>query len=309
MAGAGESRARDTIGELLRDAALRLSQSGSETPRLDAEVLLAHVLRVDRTTLLASLEATVGADQAKGFGATVERRLTGEPVSYIRGLKEFYGLVFSVDRRALVPRPETELVVDLALARLGRMLTSAPRPQGSSLRIWDVGTGSGAICVAVAAEGRRRGYSADIRLRATDVSADALSLAVENAVVHGVADMIDFERADLTSVADPQPVDLLLANLPYIASDVIPTLPVAASFEPVAALDGGPDGLAFIRRLIEALPEALAPHGVALLEIGSDQVAAVRTMVDGSRHGWSVAIHDDLAGQPRVAEIWHGVSS
>jgi len=161
---------RRPSAQLLREAAARLAESGSETPRLDAEVLLGHVLRVDRATLLAGPEAGVGADAEREFGELVGRRASGEPVSYIRGLKEFYGLVFTVDRRALIPRPETETLVDLALARIATMLTSAPRPPDDPLKIWDVGAGSGTICVALAVESlpprlrRRRALLCDRRL-------------------------------------------------------------------------------------------------------------------------------------------------
>jgi release factor glutamine methyltransferase len=129
-----------TIGSVLRDAAARLAESGSETPRLDAELLLGHVLRVDRATLLAAPEAAVSEAQAGAFDALVTRCGSGEPVAYIRGLKEFYGLVFTVDPRALIPRPETETLVDVALDRIARMLTAAPRVAGSKLRVRDVGT-------------------------------------------------------------------------------------------------------------------------------------------------------------------------
>jgi release factor glutamine methyltransferase len=298
-----------TVGQLLRDAAVRLTESGTDTPRLDAEVLLGHVLRVDRATLLAGPEAGVGAEAAHEFADLVERRASGEPVSYIRGIKEFYGLALTMDRRALIPRPETETLVDLALARLTSLLTRAPRDAGEPLLIWDVGTGSGAIAISVAVECRKRGYAGDVRIRATDGSSEALSLAVENAVVHGVADVIDFATADLTgeanstTTADQQGVDLLLANLPYIATDVVATLPIAASFEPRAALDGGPDGLHAIGRLITELPHALAAGGTALLEIGADQGEAVPRLVADLGSGWQSVVHHDLAERPRVVEI------
>jgi len=300
-----------TVGEVLRDAARRLMESGSETPRLDAEVLLGHVLRVDRATLLAGPEAGLGAEQAREFERLVERRSRGEPVSYIRGLKEFYGMAFIVDSRALIPRPETETLVDLALARISTLLTSAPRDAGTPLRVWDVGTGCGAIAVAIAAQSRRRGYASDVSLRASDSSSDALALAVENAVVHGVADAIDFIPADLTETADPtnslESVDLLVANLPYIASALLPTLPMAASFEPQAALDGGPDGLRVLARLIAQLPTALQPHGETLLEIGSDQADAVQALIADLGAGWSSAVERDLSGSARVVDIRRAV--
>lgn len=296
-----------TVGQLLRDASARLRESGSETARLDAELLLGHVLRADRATLLAAPEAFVGPGLAQQFGELVDRRATGEPVAYIRGLKEFYGLALTVDRRALIPRPETELLVELGIERVREMLTGTPRPPGSPpLLVWDVGAGSGAVCVALAVESRRRGYAKEMQVLATDVDDQILALAIENAVSHGVADVIRFERADLLdTVGEGSAVqaDLVLANLPYIPSDILPTLPVAASFEPAAALDGGPDGLTLVRRLLEQLPDALRPQGDCLLEIGSDQAEAVRDAVNHRLSGWYFAIHDDLSGRPRVAEV------
>jgi len=128
-------------------------------------------------------------------------------------------------------------------------------------------------------------------------------LAVENAVVHGVADAIDFAVADLTDSPDSRPVDLLVANLPYIPTATVPTLPVAASYEPASALDGGPDGLDVIRRLISQLPHALNDGGVALLEIGADQPEAVEQAVGRLGEGWKSVVHQDLGGRPRVVQI------
>lgn len=301
---------RLTVGSLLREAAKTLRASGSESARLDAELLLGHVIRADRTALLAAPEAPVGADHARIFSELVARRAEGEPVAYIRGLKEFYGLVLSVDPRALIPRPETELLVELGIDRLRRLLTERPRPQGSGpLVVWDVATGSGAVCVALVVESRRRGYAADVRFRATDVSADAIALATENAVAHGVADSIDFavaDLADLTGLPEVSPADLLLANLPYVPAAVVPTLPVAASYEPALALDGGADGLELVRRLIGQLEDAVRDGGVALLEIGAEQAEEVRTATAGALPDWDVAFHADLAGLPRVAELSRG---
>lgn len=312
MSWSGSSTTATTVGQLLREAGERLAAAGSESPRLDAELLLGHVLGVGRATLLASPESGVSEAQTSVFEGLIERRAKGEPVSYIRGLKEFYGLVLSVDERALIPRPETETLVDLALARVGTALTGAPRPDGADkLLVWDLGTGSGAIAIALAAESRRRGYLRDVRFLATDLSADALALATENAVAHGVADAITFARADLTDLAatDLEPADfhadILTANLPYIPSAVVPELPVAASFEPRDALDGGTDGLTIVRQLVQQLPGALTEHGVALLEIGSEQADPVVTLAPP---GWRVEIHDDLAGRPRVAEFTRGES-
>jgi release factor glutamine methyltransferase len=281
-----------------------LHASGSESARLDAELLLCHVVRADRASLLAAPEAPVGADHVAQFQDLIARREGGEPVAYIRGLKECYGVALSVDPRALIPRPETELLVELGLARLRYMLVERPRPQtGKPLLVWDIGTGSGAIAVVMAIEARRRGYAADVRFRATDVSADALSLATVNAVSHGVADEIEFAVADLTELPGASVADLILANLPYIPHRTIRTLPVAASFEPALALDGGEDGLEIVRRLLGQLERAVADEGVVMLEIGDGQADDIREAVADALPGWRVTLHDDLASVPRVAEL------
>ncbi len=288
---------------LLASATQRLRDSGSPSPRLDAELLLGYILRTDRAGLLAHPDTALGPGQIRQFEEGVERRATGEPVAYIRGIKEFYGFAFASDKRALIPRPETEVLVDIALARISGMLTSAPRPAGTPpLLIADVGTGSGAIALSLALECRRRGYESHVRLVAADLDDQALSLARENGVAHAVADMVEFSRADLVPPSDRQ-YDLIVANLPYIPSAAIPDLPVAASFEPAAALDGGPDGLAVIGRLLDVLPAELAPGRRALLEIGADQADRVAALATDRLPGWPLSIHSDLGGQPRVAEL------
>jgi release factor glutamine methyltransferase len=293
------------VRETLEEGVRRLRESGSESPRLDAELLLAHVAGVDRTAILAHPEVALGDGQLATFRSLIERRAGGEPVAYIRGLKEFYGLSFAVDRRALIPRPETEELVAIALARITERLTAKARPHGAlRLRVLDVGTGSGAVVISLALVLRRRRFGPEVRLSATDVSEDALALALENAVAHGVADVIDFYPGDLF---DGLPLgyhaEVIVANLPYVPSSVVPELPRAASFEPPRALDGGADGLALVRRLLAALPEALTQDGVALLEIGSNQTEGLVTAVAELLPGWSATVHPDLSGVPRVAEI------
>lgn len=299
-----------SVADLLRAGSQTLDAAGSETPRLDAELLLGHVLGVSRATLLAEGESGVSQGQRGAFEDLIARRASGVPVAYLRGMKEFYGLALSVDERALIPRPETETLVGLALDRIAARLTDAPRPADARpLLVWDVGTGSGAIGVALAVECRRRRYANDVTFRASDHSWDALALATENAVAHGVADAIAFAQADLTDLPGADQADLLVANLPYVPTNVVPTLPVAASFEPHGALDGGADGLAILRRLLAQLPHALADYGVALLEIGADQGAALGAAVGALLPGWTLVIHDDLAGRPRVAELTRGAGA
>ncbi len=300
----------DTTAALLREGVERLREAGSETPRLDAELLLGDAVGVGRTVILAHPDALVGADAARRYRADLERRAAGEPVAYLRGLKEFFGLAFSVDRRALIPRPETERLVELGEAELMRRLGAAPRTAGTPpLRVVDVGTGSGAIVVALAVVLRRRAALSSVEIRASDLSNDALDLARENAAGHAVADSITFVQADLLpgSGGDEEgSFDVVLANLPYVRHDAMAGLPVAASFEPVVALDGGVDGLEVIDRLLGQLPGALSDGGIALLEIGADQGEAIVRHCAERLPGWSCVVETDLAGLPRVARIRRG---
>jgi release factor glutamine methyltransferase len=256
--------------------------------------------------VLAHPEAPVGADAARRYLTDIERRSAGEPVAYIRGIKEFYGLAFHVDQRALIPRPETERLVELAEAEVRRRLGLGGVAR-EPLRIVDVGTGSGAIAVALAVAVRRIGAADAVAITSTESSPDALDLAKENAVSHGVADLIAFTAVDLLPEDSAGgSFDLVLANLPYVRHDAMAGLPLATSFEPAVALDGGTDGLEVIGRLLARLPDALAPDGSALLEIGADQGEAIAALVVDRLPGWACTVEVDLAGLPRVARISRG---
>ncbi len=300
------------VGELLSGAVERLRLAGSESARLDAEVLLASAIGAERTTLLAYPEAPVGAGALERFEEALTRRERGEPVAYIRGIKEFFGLAFGVDGRALIPRPESERLVEIGLAAVMARLTAPGRGRGSAaVRVVDVGTGGGAIIISLARELRRKkvNLATDVMLAATDVSPDALDLARENAVGHAVGDAIQFIEADLLPGELPDgggAIDVILANLPYVRSDAIAGLPIAASFEPAGALDGGIDGLDVIRRLLARLPDVLAAGGVALFEIGADQGADAPAAVAEVVAGWDVAIETDIAGHPRILRVTRG---
>jgi release factor glutamine methyltransferase len=296
-----------TVGELLTSAIERLRAAGSTSPRLDAELLLGDAVGAGRTAVIAHPDVPVGIDAQASFERALGRREQGEPVAYIRGLREFRGLAFHVDDRVLVPRPETELLVELAEREIVGRLTVAPRPPGSpALRVADIGTGSGAIAVAVVSALRRRRMADDVLVIATDVSEDALDVARVNAVSHGVADRMMFFAADIAPPHVDPPYAVVVANLPYVRTADLETLPREVRFEPRLALDGGDDGLDLIRRLLQALRTILRADGVALLEIGADQGDAIETAVSAALPGWRCEVLPELAGWPRVARILPG---
>ncbi len=292
-----------TVHALLSDAVERLRVAGAETPRLDSEVLLANILGIDRTGILAHPEAPVGDAAAARFSEAIARREAGEPVAYIRGVREFLGLAFATDRRALVPRPETERLVELAELEIGRRLTLAPRPPGASpIRVVDVGTGSGAVAIALAVRLFARRMLDEVDILAVDDVAETLDLAKENSAGHAVGDRIRFTLADLIPLPE-RPLDVIVANLPYVATGALADLPVPVAFEPRHALDGGPDGLDVIRRLIALLPDVLAQQGVAFLEIGADQGSSIVSVVAELPGRWTCTVERDLAGLPRIARV------
>jgi release factor glutamine methyltransferase len=293
----------DTVAQLVTTAAERLAAAGSASPRLDAELLMGTALGVDRVGVLAHPDAPAGAGAAAAFETLVARRERGEPVAYLRGFREFHGLAIATDPRALIPRPETELLVDEALAAIVSRLAAAPRPPGTAaLRVADVGTGSGAIAVALVAALRKRRMDGHVTVVAVDVSPDALDLARENAVGHGVADRMVFREGDLLPGGEP-PYAVICANLPYVATAAMDGLARDLSFEPRLALDGGPDGLDVVRRLLDRLPLVLDGDGVALLEIGADQGETVVAAVAEILPAWRCTVRQDLAGLPRLARV------
>jgi release factor glutamine methyltransferase len=227
-------------------------------------------------------------------------------------MKEFHGIALTVDARALIPRPETELLVDTAIATVMTALTSgADRP--GVLRVVDIGTGSGAVAIALAVALRaRRVPPEDLEITAVDVSPDALELARENAVAHGVGDRLRFLAGDLLPAgARSQPLDIVLANLPYLRTAELDSLierRLSAAYEPRLALDGGPDGLTIIGRLLDQLAWGLAEDGVALLEIGGDQGESAMAVVGERLPGWVGETLPDLAGLPRVLRLRRGAA-
>lgn len=288
-------------GSLLTDAVERLQRSGSPSPRLDAELLLSHALGRDRAWLHAHPEAAVASDVEAIFAGWVRRRETGEPIAYIRGFKEWFSLHVAVDPRALIPRPETELLAESAIHEIAARLVRDAAP----IVAWDVATGSGAIALAIALRFRAALALRRLRLVASDVSPEALELAAENLAGHGAADRATLACADLLDPAGGQlPIpDFVVANLPYVATAEVDAGTGSLAFEPRAALDGGRDGLDVVRRLLAQLPDRLAPGGVALLEIGAGQAAAVRAAIDDVPLRAVVTALPDLAGIDRVIRI------
>lgn len=284
-----------TVGEALAAATQRLRDAGSDTPRLDAEVLMAFVSGRDRTWLLAHPEAPLS--EAEAFEAAVARRAAGEPVAYIRGFKEWRSLRIRTDARALIPRPETELVVEAAEAEILSRLERQPTTVA-----WDLGTGSGAIALALALDFEDALTGSRLRLIATDASAEALELAAENLEAHGAADAVELEVADLLAPAGerlPRP-DVVTANLPYVSSAEVDERVGSLGFEPRIALDGGPDGLDLLRRFLAEAPDRAAPGATLILELGVNQVEAIRELAPARA---SVSVVPDLAGLDRVVRI------
>jgi release factor glutamine methyltransferase len=301
MSPAETQAVRGTAAAALADAVTRLRDAGSPTPRLDAEILVAHILERDRAWLLAHLDEPMPSRARTDLAGWVERRAGGEPVAYIRGFKEWYGLRVATDRRALIPRPETELLVDAAITDIAERMGRDRRP----ITIWEVGTGSGAVSVVLARRFRSALALGRLRLVASDVIPDAVELAAENLAAHGVDRLVTLAVTDLldpVGSVDEKP-DLVIANLPYLRSDEVATGLGSLGWEPAAALDGGPDGLALIRELVERLPQRLAGDGTALLEIGEDQAEAIRVMAEHLSGAWSVSTIRDLAGHERVVRL------
>ncbi len=288
-----DTRARTSIRDAILHASARLRQAESPTPRLDAELLLGHVLGRERAWLLAHPEVEA---ETEGFEPLVERRAAGEPIAYLRAFKEWHGLRIKTDPRALIPRPETELLADAAADEVDRRLMSEP------VVAWDVGTGTGAVAIALALRFADAIRTGRLTLIASDISPEALALAGENANDHGVADVIDLVEADLLEpvVASAPRPDVVVANLPYVATAEVDEGHGSLGFEPRLALDGGPDGLDLLRRLLEELPARAAPGATAFLETGFDQGAAVRGLAPP---GGSVMIVPDLAGLDRVVRV------
>ncbi len=280
-----------TVGRLLATTTAFLAQKGSGTPRLDAELLLSKVLAMPKVQLYVNFERSLTEEELNQYRDLVRRRARHEPVAYILGRKEFYGLTLKTTPAALIPRPETEHLVDEAL-RLAREFWP-----GQAVRIADLGCGGGAIALALA-HSLPQG-----ELAAVDISAEALALARENADALGLAERITFDLGDLLAPLPGRTFHLICANLPYIPTPEMKTLmPDVAGHEPHLALDGGPLGLTLIERLLRAAPDHLEPGGHVLLEIWPDSLPALEALAREIGFTPAEPIRD-LAGLNRIAVL------
>ncbi len=274
------------VGDALQQARRRL-EVVSESAALDSQVLLAHIMGQTKAWILAHPEALLTSGQEQNLESSLSSLEAGEPLPYVLGHWEFYGVSLRVTTAVLIPRPETELLVETALA----WLSKNPKRR----RAADIGTGSGCIAVALAK------HLPDLKVTATDISSEALQVARANAEEHGVSERIEFIEGDLLAPLN-EPVDVLCANLPYIPTSTLHELAVYRH-EPAVALDGGPDGLQFIRRLLEDAPRVLTGSGLILLEIEASQGGAVIEIARAAFPAAKVEVRQDLAGHARMVSL------
>jgi len=264
----------------------RFGDAGIDSPRLSAQVLLAHALGCDRVQLYTQFDKPLGPDELGRYRELVKRRLAGEPVAYLVGSQEFWSLPLAVDPRVLIPRRDTEAVVEVVLESVG--------DRAAPLSVADIATGAGPIALALARE------LPAARVTATDASAAALEVARLNAERLALADRVELREGDLlAALPDTARFDVIASNPPYVRRGEIEKLAAEVRREPRSALDGGEDGLDVIRRLVAGAGERLAAGGLLAIEHGFDQGEAVRGLMEGAGFT-AVETRRDMAGQPRV---------
>jgi release factor glutamine methyltransferase len=283
------------LREVIQQTHRTLEAADIPDARLEAEVLVMNIMQMPRQELFAEQEAEVSAQREQALAQLMERRLTREPLAYILGYREFYGINLLVNSNVLIPRPETESMVEHALFMA---LMGMETPE---LVIADVGTGTGAIAINLAL------HLPSARIYATDNSDAALDVASYNVRSHNVADRITLRMGDLLE-ALPEPVDLIVSNLPYLPTQRIPTLAPEIQWEPTAALDGGPEGLDLLLRLLEQASERLKEHGIILLELDPEQVPAVRAAAEKIFPEADLSVEKDLAQLDRIFVINQGMA-
>jgi release factor glutamine methyltransferase len=275
-----------TIRKVLTWTTQHFEKRQVDSPRLTAEILLSHVLKTGRVRLYVDLDRPLSKEELATFRALIERRMAGEPTQYLTGVKEFYNRPFKVDARVLIPRPETELLVEAALHAL---------PKDAPSQALDLCTGSGCIAISLAAE------RPQVAVLATDLSPDACALARENAETLGVSARVTISQGDLFApVPEDARFQLVVSNPPYIASREIPGLSAEVRREPHLALDGGQDGLTVIRRVIEGARRYLVPGGLLALETAETQGNAVRELLQAAGYE-NVRVEKDLERRDRLA--------
>ncbi len=275
-----------TLKQALSHARRTLAANNIEDALLECKLLLRHALNISQIQLYLDLDHELSLKQEATFWELVKRRLNGEPVAYIINHGEFYGLDFYVDSRVLIPRPESETMVEKALNYAQNCPVST---------IAEIGTGCGAIAISLALNLRRAG------IYATDISAAALEVALFNCQKHGVADRIRLLQGNMLDPL-PEPVDLIVANLPYVKESELPRVR-SAHFEPLLALNGGSDGLEKICQLCRQVGDKLRPGGYLLLEIGQGQGRAVTTFLHNLFPSARIEVTPDLSGIDRVVSL------
>lgn len=280
-----------TVRENLVEAIIRLEDAGIENAKLDAEVLLLHTLKKDKSFLITGSNLKIPKDMREFYQGLVEQRAEGKPVQYIIGEKEFMALPFKVNEKVLIPRADTETMVELAIEELEKR-----KPGFWGLKVLDLCCGSGAIAVSIAQ------YIKKIKVTASDISEEALSVARENAAMNQVGKKIKFVQGDLLAPFKKKPkFDMIISNPPYIKTDIIDTLQKEIKhYEPRTALDGGEDGLDFYRRILPDAAKMLKNNGILLMEIGHDQAEDVRKITEETENYTDIQILQDLSGLDRI---------
>ena len=274
-----------TVAEVLKSGTERLEEGGIDSPRLDAEILLAHVLGWRRLNLYIDAEKILPLGNILRFNELINRRLEKIPVSYLTGTKDFMGLAFAVNENVLIPRPETEILTEL----VGEYL----RGLGGEVTFADLGAGSGAICISILK------FVKSARAATVDISAEALEVAKFNAQKFHVDDRIEFFQGDLFSPLEGKIFNAIVSNPPYIPTNELETLQAEVKKEPRTALDGGEDGLNFYRQIISGAPKFLISGGLLAVEVGINQASPVKTLME-HKNFIDVEIFKDLAGIERV---------